>query len=327
MSSRTRLFAPLKRCYSEIPKYNTEFIKSSSSTSLPSAEHATTSNTGKASGTSASEDEIFHFQQLAPTWWDTWGSQRILHKMNLVRMDFFQRTIRNEMKIRNDDVYIPGFNHRDHLPSYVTKAIDQDIFKEVQKELAKNKFDVLDIGCGGGILSESLGRLPFIQSVTAIDLAPECIEVAKAHAAKDPSIKDKIFYKYLPLEKVHGQYDIVTMFEMLEHVDEPSEILRQAWSKLQPNGIVFLSTINRDPVSWFTTIFMAEQVLKVVPKGTHHVDKYINSSEIKQWFEENLSGRYEILDTKGTMYLPLTGWVEHDCASVGNYSMAIKKLK
>lgn len=326
MLSRTRILPYLGRYYSDIPKYNPAFINSSSSSNdaHPKPTHNPTFD--KSSGTSTSDDEIFHFQQLAPTWWDTWGSQRILHKMNLARLDFLQRTVRNQIKIKNDDVYIPGFNHHDHLPGYVTKAIDQDIFNEVQRGLGEKKFDALDIGCGGGILSESFARLPFIQSVTAIDLTPECIEVAKAHAAKDPSIKDKIFYKFLPLEKVHGHYDIVTMFEMLEHVDEPSEILRQAWSKLKPNGVIFLSTINRDPISWFTTIFMGEQILKVVPKGTHHVEKYINSSEIKQWFEDNVQGRYEILDAKGTMYLPLTGWVEHDCTNIGNYFMAIKKL-
>lgn len=327
MFRKPGLLTSVRRLYSDIPKYNTDFISSSNNAASKSSQSTNELNSPKTTSTSTSDDEIHHFQQLAPTWWDTWGSQRILHKMNLARLDFIQRILRNEIKIENKDIYIPGFNHREHLPAYVSKAIEKDIFKEVNSILAQKKFDALDIGCGGGILSESLARLPFVQSVTGIDLTPECIEVAKEHALKDPSIKDKIFYKLLPLEKVHGQYDIVTMFEMLEHVNEPSEILSQAWKKLKPDGIMFLSTINRDPISWFTTIFMGEHILKVVPKGTHHLDKYINSSEIEEWFQQNVAEKYQILETKGTMYLPVNGWIEHDCANVGNYFMAIKKVK
>lgn len=317
MSYKRTVLSSLKRSYSDIPKYNTSFITNAKQPEL----HPT------ASTTSTSEDEIFHFQQLAPTWWDTWGSQRILHKMNLVRLDFIQKTLQEQIKIADKDIYIPGFNYREHLPGFVSNAIEQDISRAVHSDLYAKRLDALDIGCGGGILSESLARLPFVQSVTAIDLTPECIEVAKMHCSKDPSIKDKLFYKYMPLEKVHGQYDIVTMFEMLEHVDQPNEILRQSWNRLKPNGVIFLSTINRDPISWFTTIFMGENILKIVPKGTHHVEKYINSSEIKQWFQENAPGRHEILDVKGTMYLPLKGWIQHECSDFGNYFMAIKKLE
>lgn len=313
---RPRTLTSFNRFYSDIPKFNTSFIdppRKNESQIKPTA-------------TNISQDELFHFQQLAPTWWDTQGSQRILHKMNLARLDFIQSTLKQLVTIKNNDIYVPGFNYRDHLPTLISDAIEKDIGNEVHHLLHAKKLNVLDVGCGGGILSESLARLPFIQTVTAIDLTPECIEVAKSHAEKDPLVAGKVFYKHMPLGKVHGQFDIITMFEMLEHVDQPSEILQESWDRLKPNGILFLSTINRDPISWFTTIFMGERVLKIVPEGTHHVEKYINSSEIEEWFKENAPSKYKVLGTKGTMYLPLKGWIEHDCTSIGNYFMAVKKL-
>lgn len=276
--------------------------------------------------TEASQDEIHHFQELAPTWWDPHGPQRILHLMNNARLDFIQRTLRSCVKVDNPDIFIPGFDHTSFLPRYVSNNIERELTEEINDQLVHKQYSVLDIGCGGGILGESMARLPFVKRVTGIDLTPEVIEVAKQHSLQDPAILDKLDYKLMPLEKVQEKFDIVTCFEMLEHVDYPSEILKHAWNRLHQGGILYLSTINRDPISWFTTIFMGEDVLKIVPKGTHHLNKYINSREVKNWFKKNHAHRHEILDCKGTMYLPLKGWVEHDCQDIGNYFMAIRKL-
>lgn len=276
--------------------------------------------------TSASKDEIDHFQELAPTWWDVNGSQRILHLMNNSRLDFIQRITRQGVKITESDTYIPGFNYKDFFPSQISRSIENDIEGKISTELQDVKYDVLDIGCGGGILAECLARLPNTRYVTGIDLTPEVIDAAKAHAQKDPALDGKLEYRLQPLEEVEGTFDLVTCFEMLEHVDIPSEILRHAWMRLKPEGILFLSTINRDLVSWFTTIFMGEHVLKVVPVGTHHLSKYIKSSEVKDWFRKNEPKTHIVLDTKGVMYRPFNGWVEHNCADIGNYFMAIKKI-
>lgn len=277
--------------------------------------------------TSASQDEISHFQELAPSWWDTNGPQRILHLMNNGRMDFIQRIMKQSIKVSDPDTYIPGFNYREFLPPHVSKNIEHELNFKVDAQLATKKLNVLDIGCGGGILSEAVARLPNVEHVTGIDLTEECIEIARSHALGDPALKGKVQYELKALEDVEGVYDMVTCFEMLEHVDVPSEILRHAWMKLKPNGVLFLSTINRDPVSWFTTIFMGEQILKIVPSGTHHLHKYIKSEEILEWFKQKEPFTHQVLETKGTMYLPFKGWVEHDCTDVGNYFMAIKKLK
>ncbi|CAL9729549.1 ubiquinone biosynthesis O-methyltransferase, mitochondrial [Monosporozyma unispora] len=282
------------------------------------------------STTGSSQEEISHFKDLSTDWWNTNGSQRILHKMNLARLDFMRTNLNKLMTIEDQqdkDIFIPGYNYKEFLPSGISSIIEKDLDKEIQRMLNEKQFNVLDIGCGGGILAESLARLPFINHVTGIDLTPECIDVAQKHAAKDPTLDNKINYKLCDLATVEDKFDIVTCYEMLEHVDNPHEILRQAWKRLNPQGILFLSTINRDFVSWFTTIFVAEYITKLVPQGTHTYDKFVKSSEIVDWFQQRQPRKHKILDLKGTMYVPSKGWVNHDCPSVGNYFMAVQKLK
>ncbi|CCE61152.1 hypothetical protein TPHA_0A00670 [Tetrapisispora phaffii CBS 4417] len=277
--------------------------------------------------TSISEDEAHHFKELAPSWWDTNNSQRILHLLNLARMDFIQRTINKTINVTNPDTYVPGFNYAEFVPEYISKNIQDELSIEVNKKLEISKKTVLDIGCGGGILTESMARLPYVDRVEGIDLTSDVIKIAKDHLKYDPAIQKKILYSVKPLDKVEGKFDIVTCFEMLEHVEVPSEILRHAWNKVDTNGLLFISTINRDLISWFTTIFMGEYVLKIVPKGTHHLSKYINSAEILEWFKHNEAGRFELLDVKGTMYVPTKGWLEHDYSNIGNYFIALRKIQ
>lgn len=278
--------------------------------------------------TDASADEISHFNELAPTWWDTNGSQRILHKMNLARLDFIRNTLNDNIKIKDPDTFIPGYNYKGFLPGHVSQAIKSEWDQSLSQILNAKQYNVLDIGCGGGILAESMARMPFVKNILGIDLTPDCIKVAKEHLKLDPLLKGKLDYKLIALEDVKGKdYDIITCFEMLEHVDRPGDILNHAWSRLKPNGVMFLSTINRGLVSWFITIFMGETVLKIVPSGTHHLSKYINSSEILEWFEKKHSKNFQLLNLKGTMFVPTQGWLEHDCSNIGNYIMAIKKIR
>ncbi|SCU81532.1 LAMI_0B06656g1_1 [Lachancea mirantina] len=278
-----------------------------------------------ASSTASSAEEILHFGQLAPTWWDVRGPQRILHKMNLVRMDFVREVVLSQLKV-GSETFIPGYNYHDMVSKPISQAIEKQISQDLQAKLSEKRLELLDVGCGGGIFAECAARLPYVSKVLGIDVTPECVEVAKAHSKLDPQLKDKLEYKMESLEKVPGQYDIVTCFEMLEHVDEPAAILRHAWQKVKPDGILVLSTINRGPLSWFTTIFVAENLLGLVPRGTHHLDKYINSAEISQWFQDEYPAAHKLLECKGTMYIPAKGWILHDQTDVGNYFMAFKKL-
>lgn len=282
--------------------------------------------------TLTSESELAHFNELASTWWDSNGSQRILHKMNLLRMDFINETINkniklNKKEVEDDEVYVPGYS-LDLLPDVIKKQILKEQELKRQEVLkSQGKWKSLDIGCGGGLLTESLARLPQIESVKAIDLSENVLNVAKAHAALDPSIKDKITYELKAIEDIpkDEQFDIVTMMEMLEHVDSPNEVLLASLKHVKPGGWLFISTINRDLISWFTTIFMGEHVLKIVPLGTHTLSKYINESELQEWFETK--PEFEVIESKGSLYLPFTGWIFSPTTQIGNYFMAIRRTK
>ena len=286
--------------------------------------------------TAASEDEMSHFNALASTWWDVNGPQRILHKMNLLRMDFIHDNIRSHLRLnkpgtpQDEEIYIPPYNV-DLLPKPIKNRIlvEQELKRD--EILNNSRLKVLDVGCGGGILSESLARLSFIESVQGIDLSTEVLEAAKLHKTKDPLLTEskKLNYELKAIEDLplDAEYDIITMFEMLEHVTYPSRVLIEALLRVKVGGWVFLSTINRDFVSWFTTICMGEHVLRIVPVGTHSLDKYINQEEIKKWMEEDPERKecFDVVDAKGCVYLPAYGWKFTSSPNVGNYFMAIQR--
>ncbi|CCE81811.1 Piso0_002484 [Millerozyma farinosa CBS 7064] len=289
-----------------------------------------------ANSSNSSDEELHHFSSLASSWWDVNGPQRILHKMNLLRMDFIYSNVRKHLVLNSpgmseeEGVYIPPYNP-DLLPPEIRNQILEEQEAKRDEILLNNKLNVLDVGCGGGILSESLARLNFIESVKGIDLSPDVLKAAELHKTKDPLLNSskKLSYELMGIESVpkSEEYDIITMFEMLEHVNYPAQILDEALSRVKVGGWVFLSTINRDFISWFTTIFMGEHVLRIVPVGTHSLDKYINSTEIIDWLnkDKDRSSRFSVLDVKGCVYLPAYGWKFTDCSDVGNYMMAIRR--
>lgn len=138
---------------------------------------------------------------------------------------------------------------------------------------------ILDIGCGGGILSESLAKAG--AEVTGIDLAKEVLTVAKLHGL-DSGVK--VNYQLISAEQYaqenHEKHDIVTCMEMLEHVPDPLAIIQAAAHCVKPGGWVFFSTLNRNYKSYLLAIFAAEQVLNLVPKGTHTHEKFITPAEM-----------------------------------------------
>ncbi|KAI0461776.1 hypothetical protein LJB42_004849 [Komagataella kurtzmanii] len=292
--------------------------------------------------TATSEIEMSHFNQLASTWWDVNGPQRILHKMNLLRMDFINDTIKSHLKLNKgvtdpeEQIYIPPFNVDNVLPKEIADRINGEQEIRRQQLWQQLKLDALDIGCGGGILSESLARLPVVNRVKGIDLSTEVLEVARQHKKLDPMVREKLTYELKAVEDLDPdteQYDVVTMFEMLEHVNYPAEVLKAALRHVKPGGWIFISTINRDLISWFTTIFMGEHILKIVPLGTHTYDKYINEKELEKWVEDrhensdlgDLRKQFEVAGSKGCVYLPCYGWKFTDNVEVGNYFMALKR--
>ncbi|MBV1916237.1 MAG: bifunctional 2-polyprenyl-6-hydroxyphenol methylase/3-demethylubiquinol 3-O-methyltransferase UbiG [Pseudomonadales bacterium] len=159
---------------------------------------------------------------------------------------------------------------------------------------------VLDVGCGGGILSEGLAVRG--ADVTGIDVGEAPLEIAKLHT-KESGLD--IDYRLTTIEQLAEQepesYDIVACMEMLEHVPDPSSIIQACAKALKPGGTIYFSTISRNPKAYLFAIVAAERVLKMLPKGTHDYDKLIKPSELARWARQ---ADLQLLDVRGMVYNP-----------------------
>jgi 2-polyprenyl-6-hydroxyphenyl methylase / 3-demethylubiquinone-9 3-methyltransferase len=177
---------------------------------------------------------------------------------------------------------------------------------------------VLDVGCGGGILSESMAGLG--AHVTGIDLGDKALKVAKLHLLESGRQVNyrKISVEALAKEQPH-HYDMVTCMEMLEHVPSPQSIVRACAKLVKPGGWVFFSTINRNPKSYLYAIIGAEYVLNLLPRGTHDYAKFIKPSELARMARAADLGVHEII---GMTYNPITKVYALEPDSDVNYIMA-----
>jgi len=162
---------------------------------------------------------------------------------------------------------------------------------------------VLDVGCGGGILSDSMARRG--ANVLGIDLAAKPLKVAQLHAleAATPSVDYREVAAEALAEEMPAHFDVLTCMEMLEHVPDPTSIVHACSVLVKPDGWVFFSTINRNPKAFAFAIVGAEHVLKLLPKGTHEYAKFIRPSELAQCCR---SAGLDLVDTRGMEYNPIS---------------------
>jgi 2-polyprenyl-6-hydroxyphenyl methylase/3-demethylubiquinone-9 3-methyltransferase len=181
---------------------------------------------------------------------------------------------------------------------------------------------VLDVGCGGGILADSMARKG--ATVLGIDLSTKGLKVAQLHAleAQTPNVSYReIAVEALAIEQP-GSFDTVTCMEMLEHVPDPASIVRACAALVKPGGWVFFSTLNRNPKSFLMAVVGAEYVLKLLPRGTHEYAKMVKPSELAAYCR---AGGLDLQRTAGMAYNPLTQryWLNQDTSV--NYLFATRK--
>ncbi|MGE6361582.1 bifunctional 2-polyprenyl-6-hydroxyphenol methylase/3-demethylubiquinol 3-O-methyltransferase UbiG [Psychrobacter glacincola] len=275
---------------------------SSALSSSPSLNEQANSSLDDTTATAINVDpsEVDKFNKLASEWWSKTGAFATLHEINPLRLNWIEENVKR---------------------SYQNDSADTDIHKTAETGLAGKK--VLDVGCGGGILSESMARRG--ADVTGIDLGTENLKAATLHAEQS-ALHETLRYQHIPVEelaKTHaGQFDVVTCMEMLEHVPDPSSIVQACFELLAPGGVCVLSTINRNPKSYLFAIVGAEYVLRLLDRGTHDYAKFITPAELDKMAIDAGFTRQDII---GLHYNPLTKryWLAQNVDV--NYMMAVHK--
>jgi 2-polyprenyl-6-hydroxyphenyl methylase/3-demethylubiquinone-9 3-methyltransferase len=181
--------------------------------------------------------------------------------------------------------------------------------------------NVIDIGCGGGVLSESMARKG--AKVTGIDLSKKALKVADLHSLESGV---EVRYKHIAAEDMAaeeaGQFDVVTCMEMLEHVPDPASIVRAAATLVKPGGHVFFSTLNRNPKSYLFAVIGAEYILRMLPRGTHDYAKFITPAELSGFIR---AAGLQLEGMKGLSYNPLSKIYSLNQDTDVNYMVACTK--
>ncbi len=198
--------------------------------------------------TSVNKKEIDKFSKMANEWWDPEGKFKPLHKFNPIRIKYIKENIINNFKLKNKFRPLSGIN-------------------------------ILDIGCGGGLLSEPMSRMG--ANVTGIDASDKNIKIAKLHSKKN---KLKINYLCSSPEKlkISKKFDVILNMEIVEHVEDIDFFLKSCSKLLKKNGLMFVATINKTLKSYIFAIVGAEYVLRWLPIGTHEWEKFVKPEDLKK---------------------------------------------
>ena len=214
------------------------------------------------------KEEIQKFSDLAEEWWDVNGKFKPLHMFNPIRIEYITENIKKHFNINNNNFL--------------------------------QKLNLLDIGCGGGLISEPMARLG--AKVTGIDASEKNIKIAKLHANKS---KLNIRYLTKSPEQLNEfeRFDIILNLEIIEHVEDVSLYIDSCYKLLKKNGIMFTATLNRTFTSYIKAIIGAEYILRWLPIGTHDWNKFIKPQELEELL---LSKNFKTTDIKGLEYNPIT---------------------
>ena len=192
----------------------------------------------------------------------------------------------------------------------------------IQSMVALKDKQVLDVGCGGGILSDAMARVG--AKVTGIDLATKSLKVAQLHALETQT--PNVSYREVSAEALATEqpacFDVVTCMEMLEHVPDPASVVQACATLVKPGGWVFFSTLNRNPQSFLFAIVGAEYVLNLLPKGTHEYAKFIRPSELAAFCRD---AGLQTQASRGLQYNPLTQRYWLDANTRVNYMLATQR--
>ena len=239
--------------------------------------------------TTINKEEIQKFSNLADEWWDVKGKFKPLHMFNPIRIEYIISKIKNHFEIQNN------------------------------KEYFLENLNILDVGCGGGLISEPLSRLG--ANVTGIDASEKNIKIAKLHSAKS-NLSIRYFNKSPENFNEYEKFDIILNLEIVEHVENVQLFIDSCHKLLKKNGIMFTATLNRTLTSYIKAIIGAEYILRWLPVGTHDWNKFIKPEELeKKLAKKNL----KTLDIKGFEFNPLLNkWKTSNNLSV-NYIVCSKK--